>query len=92
MGVASVIELPRRPLSDAERCAAVAAALRDGTVSRVRAVLGWSAADLAERLNVLPSLVDSWESGEVPPTRYSALKLWTLLVCALRYEGAAHAS
>lgn len=77
-----------RPPTEKERVAAVRAALRDGTVTRVRTLMGWSLADLAERLNVLPTLVAGWESGETVPSPYAAGKLWTVLVCAVRYEDA----
>lgn len=86
MGVATH-HFPRdRPPTEKERVAAVRAALRDGTVVRVRALMGWTRADLAERLNVLPSLVTAWEEGEMEPSPYASGKLWTVLVCAVRYE------
>lgn len=75
-----------RPMSDKERTQAVHDALRDGTVRKVRDLLGWSTADLAERLNVLPSLVELWETGEHLPSPYASSKLWTVLVCGVRYE------
>jgi len=79
---------PDRPLTDRDRAAAIHAALRDGTVPRIRDLMGWSTADLADRLNVLPSLVEGWEKGEHLPSPYACAKLWTVLVCALRYEDA----
>lgn len=86
MGAASPPTPPHRPLTDTERTAVVHKALRDGTVTRIRHLMGWSTADLAERLNVLPSLINQWETGEHPPSPYASTKLWTVLVCALRYE------
>lgn len=88
MGATSPSPAPHRPLTDAERTAVVHKALRDGTVVRIRHLMGWSTADLADRLNVLPSLVDGWEKGEHMPSPYASSKLWTVLVCALRYEAA----
>lgn len=61
-------------------------ALRDGTVRKIRDLLGWSTADLAERLNVLPSLVEGWEACDPLPSPYASTKLWTVLVCGVRYE------
>lgn len=77
-----------RTMSEKEREQAIHEALRDGTVRKVRELLGWSTADLAERLNVLPSLVEGWESGEHLPSPYASSKLWTVLVCGVRYEAA----
>lgn len=88
MGAATQPFPPSRPLTEADRVAAVHTALRDGTVVRIRNLMGWSRADLAERLNVLPSLVAGWEDGEHTPSPYASAKLWTVLVCALRYESA----
>lgn len=73
-----------------EREQAVHDALRSGLVAQIRDTLGWSRSDLAERMNVLPSLVEGWEEGEHLPSPYAASKLWTVLVCAVRYEGAAN--
>lgn len=89
MGAASDRFPTGRPLTDKAREQAVHAALADGTVTRIRDLMGWSTADLADRLNVLPSLVEGWLTGETTPSPYASSKLWTVLVCAIRYEGAA---
>lgn len=88
MGAATPRFPPGRPFTEKDRVAAVHAALKDGTVTRIRDLMGWTTADLAERLNVLPSLVDGWLTGETTPSPYASGKLWTVLVCALRYEDA----
>lgn len=88
MGAATHHFPPDRPLTEQDRVAAVHAALADGTVTRIRDLMGWSTCDLAERLNVLPSLVDGWLTGETTPSPYASAKLWTVLVCAIRYEDA----
>lgn len=75
-------------MSPREQEQAVHEALRDGTVRKVRELLGWSTADLAERMNVLPSLVESWEACDPLPSPYASSKLWTVLVCGVRYEAA----
>lgn len=88
MGAAMERFPPNRLMSEKEREQAVHEALRDGTVTKVRALLGWSTADLADRLNVLPSLVEGWERLEHMPSPYASAKLWTVLVCGVRYEAA----
>lgn len=88
MGAATHHFPPDRPLTEQDRVSAVHAALADGTVARIRDLMGWTNADLAERLNVLPSLVEGWLTGEHPPSPYASAKLWTVLVCAIRYEDA----
>lgn len=88
MGAAMDRFPPERQMTEKEREQAVHEALRDGTVKKVRELLGWSVADLAERLNVLPSLVQGWEDGEHLPSPYASSKLWTVLVCGVRYEAA----
>jgi ribosome-binding protein aMBF1 (putative translation factor) len=77
-----------RPLSDKDREQAVHEALRSGLVRQIRDTMGWSTTDLAERMNVLPSLVEGWERLDHLPSPYAAAKLWTVLVCAVRYERA----
>lgn len=90
MGAATDHFPPDRQMTPREREQAVHDALRSGLVRQIRDTLGWSRADLAERMNVLPSLVDGWEDGDNLPSPYAASKLWTVLVCAVRYEGAAN--
>lgn len=78
-------------MTDLDRARIAQDALRSGLVVRVRTVLGWSRHDLATRMNVLPSLVDQWEDGKAVPSTYASVRLWSVLVCAVRYEASTHA-
>lgn len=88
MGAATHSFPPGRSLTDKERTAAVRTALSDGTVTRVLTLVGWSPTDLAERVHTLPSVVEQWLTGDEVPSWHEAAKLWTVLVCALRYQDA----
>lgn len=88
MGAPLVFPPSGASLTDKERTAVVRTALQDGTVQRIADLMEWDTPDLAHRINVLPSLLESWLSGELDPSPHACAKLWTVLVCAVRYEPA----
>ncbi|MFF9265879.1 helix-turn-helix domain-containing protein [Streptomyces longwoodensis] len=71
---------PPPGLTDAERARLALEALHDGTATRLRALCGWTLADMARACNVPTWRLARWESGQEEPAPASAVKVWTVLV------------